>query len=379
MKTRRRDFVKLGCAFVLAPAGARGLRPAAGTDAHRAGRRSAASSARHPARGHGAQRHPLAVQLDARRRRRAPVVGRRAARRDPRRSRRGTLGEHRRRAPLDGRPAVRRPTMLDDIRGMNRVLAFDRERGLVEVEAGIQWPELLALPAATRRNGREPEQWGIVQKQTGADRLSLGGALASNVHGRGLTLKPLVDDVESFVLVGADGEVRQLQPRRERRAVPPRDRRLRPVRRRHVGHAAPRAAAQARARRRAARDRRTSWTRFAERIARRVSLRRLPVRDRRESRRFPATRRLLLLPARRPGDADHREPDASSAADDWARLTCSRTRTSAAAFDVYAAALPGDERAALLVRRAPARPPTSTTTTRDSIARLRREATRRPR
>ena len=32
-------------------------------------------------------------------------------------------------------------------------------------------------------------QWGIVQKQTGADRLSLGGALAANVHGRGLTLR----------------------------------------------------------------------------------------------------------------------------------------------------------------------------------------------
>ena len=26
--------------------------------------------------------------------------------------------------------------------GMNRVLGFDRERGIVEVEAGIQWPAL---------------------------------------------------------------------------------------------------------------------------------------------------------------------------------------------------------------------------------------------
>src|SRR5438270_2364777 len=32
---------------------------------------------------------------------------------------------------------------LLDTRSMKRVLALDRERGLVEVEAGIQWPELI--------------------------------------------------------------------------------------------------------------------------------------------------------------------------------------------------------------------------------------------
>ena len=50
--------------------------------------------------------------------------------------------------------------------------------------------------------------WGIRQKQTGADRLSLGGALASNVHGRGLTMKPIVDDVESFEIIDAGGTLR---------------------------------------------------------------------------------------------------------------------------------------------------------------------------
>src|SRR2546425_8566064 len=47
--------------------------------------------------------------------------------------------------------------------------------------------------------------WGIRQKQTGADRLSIGGALAANAHGRGLKFKPFIGDVESFVLVDADG------------------------------------------------------------------------------------------------------------------------------------------------------------------------------
>src|SRR4029077_15576243 len=31
------------------------------------------------------------------------------------------------------------------------------------------------------------------------------GALASNVHGRGLTMKPIVSDVESFVLIDSHG------------------------------------------------------------------------------------------------------------------------------------------------------------------------------
>ena len=84
---------------------------------------------------------------------------------------------------------------LIDLRQMNRVLSLDDERGIIEVESGIQWPELI------ERTGR----WGIAQKQTGADRLTLGGGLAANVHGRGLTMKPIIGDVESFVLINADG------------------------------------------------------------------------------------------------------------------------------------------------------------------------------
>ncbi len=97
--------------------------------------------------------------------------------------------------------------MLFDARGLDRVLGFDAERGTIEVEAGIQWPGLIDYLATTQA-GREP-QWGIAQKQTGADRLSIGGAIAANVHGRGLAMKPLIADLESFVLVNADGEPRR--------------------------------------------------------------------------------------------------------------------------------------------------------------------------
>jgi FAD/FMN-containing dehydrogenase len=95
---------------------------------------------------------------------------------------------------------------LVDMTSMKRVLALDSERGIVEVEAGIQWPELVATLVADQA-GRSGA-WGIRQKQTGADRLSIGGALGSNVHGRGLKLAPFVGDVDSFTLVDARGRIR---------------------------------------------------------------------------------------------------------------------------------------------------------------------------
>ena len=90
-------------------------------------------------------------------------------------------------------------------RNMNQVCSLDYERGLVEVEAGAMWSEL--IPKLRRLQGSRKNRWSIIQKQTGADRMSIGGALAANGHGRGLTLKPIVQDVESFVIVDADGRI----------------------------------------------------------------------------------------------------------------------------------------------------------------------------
>jgi len=97
--------------------------------------------------------------------------------------------------------------VLIDTRSLNRIVALDSERGIVEAEAGIQWPELID-GLIQMQAGTPPTQcWGIIQKQTGADRLTLGGALAANVHGRGLALKPIIGDVESFTLMHGDGRL----------------------------------------------------------------------------------------------------------------------------------------------------------------------------
>ena len=98
-------------------------------------------------------------------------------------------------------------TLNVDIRDLNRVLSFDPDRGAIEVESGIEWPELVEW-CVDHQSGMSPG-WGIRQKQTGADRLTLGGALASNVHGRGLTLQPIVGDVESLTLIDAAGEIQR--------------------------------------------------------------------------------------------------------------------------------------------------------------------------
>jgi FAD/FMN-containing dehydrogenase len=96
-------------------------------------------------------------------------------------------------------------TILLDISKMNRLLSLDRCNGILEVQAGIRWPKLLASLERIQRG--DSLSWGIRQKQTGADRLSIGGALAANAHGRGLRFKPMIGDVESFRLVDANGKV----------------------------------------------------------------------------------------------------------------------------------------------------------------------------
>jgi FAD/FMN-containing dehydrogenase len=95
--------------------------------------------------------------------------------------------------------------VLIDTRRMNRVLGFDPEKGHLEVEAGIQWPQLYQYLVNSQK-GRE-RQWTFAQKQSGADKLTLGGCVSANIHGRGLKMPPFVGDVESFRLVNAKGDV----------------------------------------------------------------------------------------------------------------------------------------------------------------------------
>jgi FAD/FMN-containing dehydrogenase len=105
---------------------------------------------------------------------------------------------------MGGQPFAADGVMIDT-RKLSKVLAFDTERGLIEVESGIMWPQLLEHLKTVQLG--QPKHWTFSQKQTGADRLTIGGSLSSNIHGRGLTLPPFIGDIESFKLVKATGQL----------------------------------------------------------------------------------------------------------------------------------------------------------------------------
>ncbi len=99
-------------------------------------------------------------------------------------------------------------TWLVDMRRHSAIRAFDIQHGLITACAGIQWRELIeGYLAIQNSSGTSAAAWGIRQKQTGADSLTLGGALAANIHGRGLRMPPIISDVEAFSLVNAQGEI----------------------------------------------------------------------------------------------------------------------------------------------------------------------------
>lgn len=98
--------------------------------------------------------------------------------------------------------------VLFNLNGLNRTLEFDPAKGHLTVESGIQWPQL--IKELHDRQAGNADKWTIAQKQTGADRLSLGGAVSANVHGRGLNMAPFVSDIEELTLVNHDGELLRL-------------------------------------------------------------------------------------------------------------------------------------------------------------------------
>jgi FAD/FMN-containing dehydrogenase len=92
-----------------------------------------------------------------------------------------------------------------DTTALNRVLSVDTERGLLEVEAGIMWPDIIAAThTMAHPNGGT---WAIRQKQTGVDEVTLAGSISAAAHGRGLLMQPIGNDIESLNLVDGSGAV----------------------------------------------------------------------------------------------------------------------------------------------------------------------------
>jgi FAD/FMN-containing dehydrogenase len=104
-------------------------------------------------------------------------------------------------------------SVLLDMRSMNRVLGLDEKTGVLHVEAGIEWPELIQGYLDLQKGNA---RWGIRQKQGGADRMTLGGTLATNAHGHSLGCVPIVGDVEWIEIVTPDGSAKRCSRKRDR-------------------------------------------------------------------------------------------------------------------------------------------------------------------
>jgi FAD/FMN-containing dehydrogenase len=91
--------------------------------------------------------------------------------------------------------------VLIDTRKLTRVIDFDAQRGLIELEAGVMWPQLLESLTVAQQGAAQ--HWTFAQKQAGADRMTIGGSLSANMHGTGLALAPFINDIESFKLLDA--------------------------------------------------------------------------------------------------------------------------------------------------------------------------------
>ena len=105
---------------------------------------------------------------------------------------------------MGGQPFAQDGVMIDT-RKLTKVLTFDPEKGLIEVESGIMWPQLQQYLNTVQIG--QPKHWTFAQKQTGGDRMTIGGSLSSNIHGRGLKLPPFINDIEAFRILTSAGQV----------------------------------------------------------------------------------------------------------------------------------------------------------------------------
>lgn len=89
-----------------------------------------------------------------------------------------------------------------DVTGLQPARYIDVDRGEIAVEAGIQWPALMAFLRANTTS------WTIRQKQSIAG-VTLGGSISANAHGNGLTMPPISADVAWLELVDSVGNLRR--------------------------------------------------------------------------------------------------------------------------------------------------------------------------
>lgn len=98
------------------------------------------------------------------------------------------------------RHSMGRQQLLDDavhidMRGLDR-MAYDATRGTILVQPGATWAEIQRFLDPL---GRAPQ---VMQS---SNVFTVGGSIASNIHGRDIRFGPIADSIESLAILKADG------------------------------------------------------------------------------------------------------------------------------------------------------------------------------
>ena len=88
-----------------------------------------------------------------------------------------------------------------DMKGYNKILDFDPQKRLIRVQSGVTWNDIQ----------KKVNSYGLaVQVMQSQNIFTVGGSLSVNVHGRDIRHEALIDTVESFRLLMADGTVQNI-------------------------------------------------------------------------------------------------------------------------------------------------------------------------
>lgn len=83
-----------------------------------------------------------------------------------------------------------------DMRSFNKILSLDLKKKLIVVQAGVRWRDI--------QEYIDPHDLSIMIMQTYSN-FTVGGSLSVNAHGRYVGGGPVINSVESIVLILADG------------------------------------------------------------------------------------------------------------------------------------------------------------------------------
>ncbi|MCM3760939.1 FAD-binding oxidoreductase [Alkalihalobacillus oceani] len=100
-----------------------------------------------------------------------------------------------------GGHAFFRDSLLLDMTDFNDILSLDTEQKLITVQSGVTWADVQNYL----------NRYGLAVKVMQSSNIfTVGGSLSSNVHGRDPRYGPLIETVESFRLLTADGEIKHV-------------------------------------------------------------------------------------------------------------------------------------------------------------------------